>query len=220
MELGCAIAVAMEAGVIPFGDASGAVALLHEAGRGTPLGRILASGAAVTGQAFGVTRVPVAKRQALAAYDPRAIKGIGVTYATSPMGGDHTAGYTVMANIARVVPPLESKGQAELSRQAQIHAAILDSLGLCTFIAAPTEAPEVFASLAAMVSALLGRPFSSEGLHAYGKNVLATERAFNRGAGLNQHHDRLPDFFATEKLPPHNTVFDVPQDDLDRLTEG
>ncbi|MCK4925867.1 aldehyde ferredoxin oxidoreductase, partial [Candidatus Aerophobetes bacterium] len=86
IEMGVTIAVAMEAGVKKFGDAQGAIELIKEAGKGTPLGRILGNGAAVTGQAFGVSRVPVVKRQGLPAYDPRSIKGQGVTFATSPMG--------------------------------------------------------------------------------------------------------------------------------------
>ena len=102
IETGAAVAVAMEGGVKEFGDAAGAEELIAEVGEGTPLGRILGSGAGVTGKAFGVRRVPVVKNQALPAYDPRAVKGIGVTYATSPMGGDHTAGYAVATNIMKV----------------------------------------------------------------------------------------------------------------------
>jgi aldehyde:ferredoxin oxidoreductase len=93
IEMGATIGVAMEAGLIKFGDSEGAVKLIEEVGKGTHLGRILGNGAALTGKAFGMERVPVVKGQALPAYDPRAVHGIGVTYATSPMGADHTAGY-------------------------------------------------------------------------------------------------------------------------------
>jgi len=57
------------------------------------------------------------------AYDPRGVQGIGVTYATTTMGADHTAGYAVTANILGVggkVDPLKPEGQAELSRNLQI----------------------------------------------------------------------------------------------------
>ena len=99
IEMGATIAVAMEAGVAEFGDAQAAINLVKEVGKGTPLGRILGSGAAVTGKAYGIERVPVVKGQAMPAYDPRAIQGIGVTYATTTMGADHTAGYAVATNI-------------------------------------------------------------------------------------------------------------------------
>ena len=83
IEMGATIGVAMEAGVARFGDAQAAINLVHEVGKGTHLGRILGNGAAITGKAFGVERVPVVKGQAFPAYDPRAVQGIGVTYATS-----------------------------------------------------------------------------------------------------------------------------------------
>ena len=95
IEMGATIGVAMEAGLINFGDADGAIKLVEEVGQGTPLGRILGGGCALTAKAFGIERAPVVKGQAMPAYDPRAVKGIGVTYATTPMGADHTAGWTV-----------------------------------------------------------------------------------------------------------------------------
>ena len=113
IEMGVTIGVAMEAGLLKFGDAQAAINLVKEVGKGTPLGRILGSGAAVTGKVFGVERVPVVKGQAMPAYDPRAVQGIGVTYATSPMGADHTAGYAVATNILKVggyVDPLKPQG--------------------------------------------------------------------------------------------------------------
>ncbi len=91
----------MEGGVIPWGDGPAAIELLKKVYSDDPWGRILGNGAAFTGQALGVSRVPVVKRQAFPAYDPRAEKGMGLTYATSPMGADHTSGYTVAVNIAK-----------------------------------------------------------------------------------------------------------------------
>ena len=93
IETSVAMAVAMEAGVLPFGDGEGVCRILREdVANGTPLGRIIGNGAGSVGKAFGLTRVPVVKNQAIPAYDPRAIKGIGITYATSTMGADHTMG--------------------------------------------------------------------------------------------------------------------------------
>ena len=138
IETGTTIAVAMEAGVIPFGDGKGAINLLHEMGKGTPVGRILGSGTATAGRVYGVTRVPVAKGQSMPAYEPRAIKGIGITYATSPMGADHTAGYTIAPEILGVsgkVDPLSMEGKAALSRNFQAATAFIDSSGHCLFIA-------------------------------------------------------------------------------------
>lgn len=217
IEMGCAIGVAMDAGVKEFGDGQGAIELLNEIGEGTPLGRILGSGAAVTGQAYGVERVPVVKRQGLPAYDPRAVKGIGVTYATTPMGADHTAGYAVTANLAGQVDALKPDGQVELSRGLQMVTAALDSAGLCLFVAFPIlDIPEGAAAIPKMLNALFGWDLDNDGLAAYGQEVLKTELAFNKAAGFSANDDRLPEFFTRDKLPPHNTVFDVPDEELDR----
>ncbi len=221
IEAGVTLGVAMEAGIVPFGDGDGAIRLLEEVGQGTPLGRVIAQGAAVTGKVFGVTRVPVVKGQGMPAYDPRAVKGIGVTYGTSTMGADHTAGYSVATNILKVggfVDPLVVEGQAELSRNLQIATAFLDSSGLCLFVAfALLDDSEGLPAVAEMINAQYGFALSVEDLLSLGKEVLRDERSFNKAAGFGPAHDRLPEFFLHEKLPPHDVVFDVSNDDLDSV---
>ncbi len=223
IEIGGAIGVAMAGGVKAFGDAQGAIELLNEVGQGTPLGRIIGNGAAVTGQAFGVDQVPVVKRQSLPAYDPRAVKGIGVTYATSPMGADHTAGYSVAMNILKVggfVDPLKPEGQAEISRNLQVATAALDTAGLCLFVAfAILDIPEGFAAIPKMLNARFGWDLTGDDINRIGQEVLQTELAFNRAAGLVAADDRLPDFFSDQKLQPHNVVFDVPDEELDGVLD-
>ena len=86
IEMGATIGVAMAAGVIPFGDAEAAINLVHEVGKGSAIGRLLGAGTAATAKAYGIERAPVVKNQAMPAYDPRAVKGVGVTYATTPHG--------------------------------------------------------------------------------------------------------------------------------------
>jgi aldehyde:ferredoxin oxidoreductase len=221
IEMGAALGVAMEAGLLKFGDAEGAIRLIKEVGQGTPLGRILGSGAALTGRVFGVERVPVVKGQALPAYDPRAIQGMGVTYATSTMGADHTAGYAVTANILGVggnVDPLKPEGQIELSRNLQIATAAIDSTGMCLFIAfALLDQPDTFQALIDMINAFYGLNMTGDDVAALGKQVLKTERDFNSRAGFTNVHDRLPSFFKTQELAPHNVVFTVPDEELDKV---
>ncbi|MCX8022025.1 MAG: hypothetical protein N2745_04555 [Syntrophorhabdaceae bacterium] len=221
IEMGVTIGVAMEAGLLKFGDADGAINLLQEIKKGTPLGRIIGSGAAVTGKVFGVERVPVVKGQGIPAYDPRAVKGLGVTYATSTMGADHTAGYATASNILKVggfVDPLKPVGQIELSRNLQIATAAIDSTGMCLFIAfALLDQPETYQSLLDMINAFHGISLTSDDVVALGKKVLKTERDFNIRAGFTKEMDRLPEFFKYEAVPPHNVVFDVPDEELDSV---
>jgi aldehyde:ferredoxin oxidoreductase len=222
IEMGATIAVAMEAGIAKFGDAEAAINLVKEVGKGSHIGRILGSGAAVTGKVFGIERVPVVKNQAMPAYDPRGVQGIGVTYATSPMGADHTAGYAVTANILGVggdIDPLKPEGQIELARNLQIATAMLtDSTGMCLFIAfAILDQPDTFQALVDLINAFTGQSFTADDLAGQGKTILKMERDFNTRAGFTEKDDRLPDYFKKEALPPHNVTFEVKDEDLDQV---
>jgi aldehyde:ferredoxin oxidoreductase len=221
IEMGVTIGVAMEAGLAKFGDAKAAINLVNEVGKGTPLGRILGSGAAVTGKVFGVERVPVVKGQSMPAYDPRGVQGIGVTYATTTMGADHTAGYAVTANILGVggkVDPLKPEGQVELSRNLQIATAAVDSTGMCLFIAfAILDQPETFQALLDTINSFFGLKLTANDVTELGKSVLKKERDFNMQAGFTAKHDRLPEYFKKEPLPPHNVTFKVTDKDLDSV---
>ena len=221
IEMGATIAVAMEAGLAKFGDADAAIKLVNEVGKGTDLGRILGNGAGMTGKAFGVERVPVVKNQAMPAYDPRAVQGIGVTYATTPMGADHTAGYAVTANVLKVggdVNALKPEGQIELSRNLQIATAAIDSTGMCLFIAfAILDQPDTFQALLDMLSAFTGGNVTGDGVTELGKKILKMERDFNKSAGFTPQHDRLPSYFKSEKFAPHNVTFAVKDEDLDKV---
>lgn len=221
IETGGTLGVAMEAGVIPFGDSKGAINLIHEMGKGTPMGRILGGGAETAGKVFGVRRVPTVKGQSMPAYEPRAVKGIGITYATTPMGADHTAGYTICPEILGVSgksDPLSPEGKAELSRAFQATTAFIDSSGHCLFIAFPIlDIPSGFEGFIQECNGVLGTNWTTAEIVAYGASVLKVERAFNEAAGIKAEADRLPEFMRLEPLPPHNQVFDVPDSALDAV---
>ncbi|RLI09087.1 aldehyde ferredoxin oxidoreductase, partial [Candidatus Bathyarchaeota archaeon] len=220
IEAGGTIAVAMEAGLAEFGDGERAIELMHEIGKGTPLGRILGCGAATTGRVFGVVRVPGVKGQNMPAYEPRAIKGIGFVYATSPMGADHTSGYTIAPEILGVgggVDPFDAD-KAELARGFLHTTAFIDTTGYCLFIAfAVLDKPEGFEGTVESCNAVLGVDWTMDDVASIGREIIEMERAFNTAAGFNQADDRLPEFMKYEELPPHNVVFDVPYEELDKV---
>jgi aldehyde:ferredoxin oxidoreductase len=220
IETAVAFGVAMEAGLLPWGDGKEVIRILRdEIGQGTPLGRVIGSGAGSVGRTYGLTRVPVVKNQAIPAYDPRSVKGIGITYATTPMGADHTAGYTIATNILNVggqVDPLKKDGQVELSRNLQIATAAIDSTGMCIFIAFPAlDIPECLPALIDMINARFGASLTGDDVTNLGKTILRTEHAFNLAAGLTSAHDRLPEFFNTSPVAPHGAVWDFTDAEVD-----
>lgn len=208
IEIGAAMGVAAQAGLVAFGAAEGFARLLEEIRAGTPLGRILGNGAEFTGRAYGVLRVPAVKGQAMPAYDPRALKGTGVIFATCPQGADHTAGHTARANLDHLSP----NGQVEASRAVQLAVAALDSLGLC-LMTAPAIANQR-ELLAELVSARFGVEWTAREIVEIGRHTIRLEREFNRQAGFTPADDRIPEWMIREPLPPHDTVFDVPWEEM------
>jgi aldehyde:ferredoxin oxidoreductase len=224
IEIGAALGVMMEAaerGTAPprykdmnlpkFSEADRVIDLVAEIGAGTQLGRLLGDGVVATGKALGVARIPAVKGQALSAYDPRVIKGTGVTYATSPQGADHTAGLTLFAPVKHGDP----ESAVQVSRDSQIQRAAYDALGLCVFNLGAT------AVHSEIVQAMLENHYElklDEGwLTDLGKRVIAVELAFNRAAGFTKEDDRLPAYFTSEKSQPTGLVFDVSPNDIDTI---
>lgn len=199
IEVGNAIGVAMEAGVLEWGDWEGTKRLLDEDIRGgTPLGRIIGGGTAHVAATYGIDRVPVVKGQGLPAWEPRTLKGMGITYSSSPQGADHTAGMVT----ARGATPDTLVKQ---SRQEQLTMMAVDSVGVCQFTnALPGD-------MAAFISERFGEPLSEDELLTLSRDAIETEREFNRRAGFDREDDRLPQWLRDEPLPMPDgpSVFDI-----------
>jgi len=222
IETGVTLGLAVDAGIIEYGDGERAYEILkYELAKGTPLGRIIGSGTGNLGKLYGLVRVPVVKNQGIPAYEPRAVKGQGVTYATTPMGADHTAGYAVATNILNsggYIDPLKKDGQLELSRNLQIASAAVDSTGMCIFVAFPAlDDPKCLPALIDMINARFGINLTAEDVTSLGENIIKIEREFNKKAGLTNSDDRLPEFMKYEQLPPHNVVWDFTNEELDSV---
>ena len=219
ISTGVAIAVAMDAGFKNFGDGQAAIKMVEDVALGTEFGLILGNGPAAVGKHFNHDRVPVVKGQSIAAYDPRAIQGMAVTYATSPMGGDHTAGWVVGENLEEFGGTLDrfsAEGQVEASRNSQIHMAAVDSVGICDFAQTGLATPEGKENVYKMVAAKMGKSFGQDDWHALGLRVLKAEREFNRKAGFTNEDDRLPKMFYEEPLPPHNKAVVISDEEMDK----
>ncbi len=207
METGVTLGVMAEAGIFEYGNYKKIKGIVDGLGTGTPIGRILGSGAAVAGKVFGVERVPVVKDQGMAAYDPRAIKGMGITYSMSPMGAEHTAGNA----ITLAVDHLDPEAQIKPVRELHINTMVLDTLGICIFTGRVTLGNTDIVE--DIIEAFFDHRITFEELQKIAEENLKCEREFNRRAGISA--DRLPQFMLEEQLPPNNTVYDIDMKELE-----
>jgi aldehyde:ferredoxin oxidoreductase len=219
MDVGGAIAVTMEAGSLAWGDGKAALSLVREIGKATDRGLMIGNGCRFTGEKLRVKRIPHVKGQCLSAYDPRGLKGVGVTYATSPMGADHTSGLVLPNPGNPSYNPGSPTGQGGPSQYLQTCMAAMDSLGLCMMAGMPLLDPVPQSTLISCVSAFTGESPDENYLVNLGTSVLKAERKFNDAAGFTEKDDRLPKFFVEEKLPPSGNVFDVPEKELDSVNK-
>ncbi len=221
IEAGDTIAVAMDSGLADFGDGETAIKWLDEDIReGTPLGHILGQGTEFTANAFGNERSPTVKGQAMPAYEPRGIKGIGMTYAISTMGADHTSGYTIAPEILACGGDLDQfdRDKADVVRAFQQTTAFIDTSGHCLFIAfAILDIAEGFEGMVEECNGVLGTDWTGDDVTRIGQEILDKELAFNRAAGFTEADDRMPEFMTYEKLPPHDVTWDVPNETLDAV---
>jgi aldehyde:ferredoxin oxidoreductase len=204
IETGAAIAIYMDSGGMEFGDAEGAKRILREISEGTELGRAIGNGALSIGRKRKHKRIPVVKGQAIPAWDPRPLKATGVTYATSPMGADHTAGLIVNPGL----PPSE---YARASQESQLVNAVCDSSGFCQFLQPNIE------DIARYYTLYLGDDVSPEHVADVGWACLQDEWAFNDRAGFQPADDDLPACMKEEGVGPNHALkFDVPRDIIEQ----
>ncbi len=200
IELGATIAVLMEAGQAEFGDLDFMRECLADILKGNERGKILAQGTARVGEHYGVKRVPVIKKQAISAYDPRVIEVTGVSMMVTAQGADHTTGNapsykTVDKTIMEV---------CEESLRIQINCAIADSLGLCIFGRSVTD--DHLQLIVDAINNALGANIDLAFVKKIGTETLKLEALFNNQAGFTEADDELPDFFTTEPLPPTGKI--------------
>lgn len=223
MEFGVTLGIIMEAGLIPFGDEQMIISIVEELKNDTLFGKTIAQGAAVTGKVLGVRRVPAVKGQAISSYDPRVLQGIGVTYATSPMGADHTSGNVLPGRkgyrprTRDGVALQDVEGQFELSLDLQVMTGVCDLCGLCFFVG-PT--PENMAVIVRLLNSRYGLSLTVQDVTNLAKEMIKNEAAFNQLAGISQDGNGLPEFFFTEKLDNVHT-FKVTRNMLQNIyTDG
>lgn len=199
IEAGAAIGVLMDSGKggVDFGDYEGVLRLFQEEiANGTELGKVVGNGAASVGEHTGHHRVPTVRGQAIPAWDPRPLKATGVTYATSPMGADHTAGLVVN-------PGMQPEQFARASQEAQLVNAVCDSSGFCQFMTPTLDDIREF------YTHFFGVDVARDAIADQGWQCLAEEWEFNARAGWRDEENDLPLCMKEDPIGPGKAVFDV-----------
>nr|WP_277995580.1 aldehyde ferredoxin oxidoreductase C-terminal domain-containing protein [Desulfitibacter alkalitolerans] len=217
MELGVTMGIIMDVGMIPFGDKEKMLQLVEEVKMNTLLGKLIGQGAALTGRVVGAKRIPVVKGQGISCYDPRGGKATGVTYATSPMGADHTAGnclpgrtgYRPITNDPNFLNTEE--GTIQLSKEMQYMMGVFDYSGICCFVGPASDSVEWVAKL---INVKLGSNLTLEDMLYLSKKMIKNELLFNQRAGIEQSGNVLPQFFYQERLTPNDYLFNISQEKL------
>jgi aldehyde:ferredoxin oxidoreductase len=213
ISMGVTIACAMDmyqAGILTFedtdglplnfGNAEAMVEMVRKTGLRQGFGDKLALGSYRLAEGYGHPEYSMSvKKQEPAAYDPRAIQGIGLEYATSNRGACHVRGYTIASEVLGNPTKVDqhiTQGKAELAITFQNLTAALDSSGACLFATFGIGQDE----LAEMLSALTGVLYSTEEFLKVGERIWNLERLWNLKAGFTAKDDTLPQRLLKEPI--------------------
>ena len=211
VETGSSLGLAADAGKMIMGDWESAARLLEEIEKETDLGLALGNGVVATAQFLHINRVPAFKGQAIPAHDPRSVKGTGVTYFSSPMGADHTAGLTYRL-------PKNKDKQAENSLKSQIQAATCDAFGYC--LNSVPGRGSIYQFFADLMNARYGLRLTPEDIMETGKQTLRDQLAFNEKAEFSKRDAKMPAFVREEILTPTGQVFDIDEAEIKNVWKG
>ncbi|MFX0187901.1 MAG: aldehyde ferredoxin oxidoreductase C-terminal domain-containing protein [Candidatus Hodarchaeota archaeon] len=214
IEFGVTIGVAMDSGRIQWGDAEKVFKILEEIRKGTEIGKLYGNGVCHLGSEIGFERIPHVKGQGISGYDARVFKGMSVTYATSPMGADHTAGAVIAGRVARENRDYgeltENDHKLELSYEIQIFTTVLDSMGVCYFIGPSYRNMELVSKA---INAMYGTNLSVDEIIGIGKAIIKNELEFNEKSGITQDMNDLPEFFRKEPSEPIKKTVTISKED-------
>jgi len=212
IEVGAAMGLAASAGKMEMGNGDSALALLDEIEKGSELGTALANGVVATGKFLGIDRVPAFRGQAIPAHDGRVVKCVGVTYHTSPMGADHTAGLSYDKYG-------EAEGAVERSLEVQVINTTQDALGYCQ-LATPDDRYSSITFLKDIINARFGMDATEDELLNIGKETLKDEIKFNSESGFLTAHEAAPAFIKTEPVGPADSVFNVDEAEVNKIWDN
>lgn len=213
------VALAMEAkdrGTVPeapsYGDVDGAARLLHDIAARRGLGEVLAEGVRHAAAEWGLEDLAVhVKGMEPAGYDPRALKGMALAYATSDRGACHLRATFYKPELSGQIPPDQVEGKAKLFVDYEDRLTFFDTLVLCRFFRDFYQWPE----LAEMVRLTTGLDVDEAAARTIARRVTDEVRRFNLREGLTKEDDWMPERIFDEPLPETGAA--ITRDELEKL---
>lgn len=214
ISAGCTVAAAMElyekgyikddelgGTSLKFGDGDAVVEWIKKTGLREGLGDKMANGSYRLAESYGAAELSMSvKKLELPAYDPRAIQGQGLQYATSNRGGCHVRGYMISPEILGLPEKLDRftlEGKAEWVKIFQDLTAFIDSAGLCLFTSFAMNVDDY----TAMINAILGTDWTGKDILEAGERIWNMERLYNLEAGIDPSQDTLPKRLLEDPIP-------------------
>jgi len=221
ISMGSTIACAMELfekGYLPesdvgmplnWGDAEALVKLVRQTGLRQGFGDSLAEGSLRLATRYGHPELAmVAKGQDFAGYEPRGEQGMGLAYATSPIGASHMRGdpaYFELLGVPKTIDPLTWEDKPPIVAKWQDVFAIIDAAGLCVFFSVryltdlTLDARPV--GIMELLNAATGANYTLAELEKAGERIWNAERLFLTQAGFSRKDDSLPPRMTREPMP-------------------
>ncbi len=204
ISTGNLIALAIEAGTQgklssapQYGNVEQIAQLVKDIGERQNLGDLLAEGIRTASREFGMEDEAIhVKGLEPAGYDPRILKGMGLSYAVSDRGACHLRTTFYKAELSGLIPPDKIEGKAELLIDFEDRMALFDSLIFCRFFRdlVPWE------DIATVIKATTGIELEKKELASLANNIISQARIFNIKAGITSKDDTLPSRFFNEPL--------------------
>lgn len=191
-----AITTAHTGGVeLRFGSAEALCLMAELTGKGEGFGRELGLGSKLLAAKYGRPELSMSvKGQEFAAYDGRAMQGMGLGYATSNRGACHLRADPYGHDFKTTEPAEKPK----IVKESQDYIAAIDATGLCLFTNHAGLTPEHYAE---QIDGACDGGWDVTRFRETGERIWNLERQFNLAAGLTAKDDTLPKRILEEPAP-------------------
>jgi aldehyde:ferredoxin oxidoreductase len=199
---------------IDYGEVDAIAKLLEDIAARRGIGDVLAQGIKYAAKEWDMEEQAIhVKGMEPAGYDPRILKGMGLSYGTSDRGACHLRATFYKPELSGVVDPDQIEGKAEVFAEWEDRLTLFDALILCRFYRDLYQWDE----LSAFLKATTGLDLDKKAMRSIAATITDNTRRFNLREGLTPEEDRLPKRFHREALPETDAI--ITEGQMEKLLE-